>query len=47
MQAGHLQEKSGRWYCVISYYIDGKPKSKWISTGLKVKGKKEQKTNCF
>lgn len=42
MQAGHLQEKSGRWYCVISYYIDGKPKSKWISTGLKVKGNKKR-----
>lgn len=42
MQAGHLQEKSGRWYCVISYYADGKPKSKWFFTGLKVKGNKKK-----
>lgn len=44
MVAGHLQEKAGYWYCVITYKSksEGKPKSKWMSTGLKSKGNKKR-----
>ena len=39
MVAGHLQEKKGYYYAVLSYYNSaGKRKTKWISTGLPVKG---------
>lgn len=40
--AGHLQEKAGYWYCVLTYKTDNRVKSKWISTGLKVKGNKKR-----
>lgn len=42
MVSGHLQQKSGYYYCVLSYTYDGKPRTKWISTGLKVKGNKKR-----
>ena len=43
MVAGHLQEKNGYFYAVLSYK-DGnnKRKSKWIPTGLPVKGNKKK-----
>ncbi len=41
MVAGHLQQKKGYWYIVLTYTDEnGKPASKWKSTGLKVKGNK-------
>lgn len=43
MVAGHLQEKSGIYYMVISYHDqNGKRKTKWTSTGLPVKGNKKK-----
>ena len=43
MVAGHLQEKKGRFYAVLTYTDEnGKKKSKWISTGLTVKGNKKR-----
>lgn len=43
MVAGHLSEKSGRWYFVIELRdINGIRKPKWISTGLPVKGNKRR-----
>ena len=41
--AGHLQEKKGKYYIVLNYK-DSKNnrKSKWISTGLPVKGNKKK-----
>ncbi len=42
MVAGHLQKKSGHWYAVITYKEDGKPVSRWFSTGLKVYGNKRK-----
>ena len=42
MVAGHLQEKNGKWYAVITYKDKGKAKSKWYSTGLTVKGNKRK-----
>lgn len=42
MIAGHLQKKSGHWYAVITYKEDGKPVSRWFSTGLKVYGNKRK-----
>lgn len=43
MVAGHLQEKNGIFYMVLSYPdTSGKRKSKWISTGLSVKGNKKK-----
>ena len=43
MVAGHLQEKKGYYYAVLSYYNSaGKRKTKWISTGLPVKGNKKR-----
>lgn len=47
---GSLQAKHGTWYVVVSYKDEfGKPKTKWISTGLRVqnnktKAKEEMKT---
>lgn len=41
MVAGHLQEKNGLFYIVLCYRCGGKSKSKWISTGLPVKGNKK------
>ena len=43
MVAGHLQEKKGLYYMVISYHDQyGKRKTKWESTGLPVKGNKKK-----
>ena len=38
MVAGHLQEKNGLYYMVVSY----KRKTKWFSTGLPIKGNKKK-----
>lgn len=41
--AGHLQEKKGFFYMVLSYPdITGKRKTKWFPTGLPVKGNKKK-----
>lgn len=41
MVAGHLQEKNGLYYIVLTYPdAAGKRKNKWISTKLPVKGNK-------
>ena len=38
---GSLQEKHGTFYVVVNYKDEyGKPKSKWISTGLRVQNNK-------
>ena len=38
---GSLQSSHGTWYVVVSYKDEyGKPKTKWISTGLKVANNK-------
>ena len=43
MVAGHLQEKKGIYYMVLSYQdAAGKRKNKWVSTGLPVKGNKKK-----
>ena len=43
MVAGHLQEKKGLFYIVLSYSDrDGKRKTKWVPTGLPVKGNKRK-----
>lgn len=43
MVAGHLQEKKGYYYIVLSYPdVSGKRKTKWITTGLTVKGNKKK-----
>lgn len=43
MVAGHLQEKNGYFYIVLTYKDhEGKRKSKWISTKLPVKGNKKR-----
>ena len=43
MVAGHLQEKKGFFYMVLSYPdITGKRKTKWFPTGLPVKGNKKK-----
>ena len=43
MVAGHLQEKKGFFYMVLSYPdITGKRKTKWFPTGLPVKGNKKR-----
>ena len=43
MVAGHLQEKKGYYYIVLSYPdVSGKRKTKWITTGLPVKGNKKK-----
>lgn len=43
MVAGHLQEKKGLYYIVLTYKDEqNKPKSKWISTKLPVKGNKKK-----
>ena len=41
MVAGHLQEKKGYYYIVLSYKVDlGKRKTNWLPTKLSVKGNK-------
>ncbi len=43
MVAGHLQEKRGVYYAVLNYFDTlGRRKTKWISTGLTVKGNKKR-----
>ena len=43
MVAGHLQEKDGNFYMVLSYKdSSGKRKTKWFATGLPVKGNKKR-----
>lgn len=43
MVAGHLQEKKGYFYIVLSYKdVDGKRKTKWLPTGLLIKGNKKK-----
>ena len=43
MVAGHLQEKKGKYYIVLSYKDElGKNKTKWQSTGLDIKGNKKR-----
>lgn len=43
MVAGHLQEKKGLFYIVLSYYDEFENrKTKWIPTGLPVKGNKKR-----
>lgn len=42
MTAGHLAEKSGYYYIVLSYTKDSKRKTKWISTKLPTKGNKKR-----
>lgn len=43
MVAGHLREKSGYYYAVLNYTDSlGKRKTKWISTGLTIKGNKKR-----
>ncbi len=43
MVAGHLQEKKGYFYIVLSYKdAGGKRKTKWMQTGLPVKGNKRK-----
>lgn len=43
MVAGHLQEKKGYFYMVLSYKDrEGKRKTKWLPTGLPVKGNKRK-----
>ncbi len=43
MIAGHLQEKKGYYYAVLSYKgADKKRKTKWIATGLQVKDNKKK-----
>ena len=43
MVAGHLQEKNGLYYIVLTYpNAAGKRKNKWISTKLPVKGNKKK-----
>ena len=43
MVAGHLREKNGYYYAVLNYNDAlGKRKTKWMSTGLTVKGNKKR-----
>ena len=43
MVAGHLQEKQGHYYMVLSYNdASGKKRTKWKATGLPVKGNKKR-----
>ena len=43
MVAGHLQEKSGQFYAVLSYKdTKGKRRTKWVPTGLMVRGNKKR-----
>lgn len=43
MVAGHLREKKGYFYAVLNYTdAHGNRKTKWIATGLVVKGNKKR-----
>lgn len=47
MVAGHLSEKNGNYYAVLSYTdAFGKRRTKWVNTGLPVRGNKK-KTEAF
>ncbi len=39
---GSLQVKNGKYYMVLNTYDNGKRKTKWMSTGLEVKGNKRK-----
>ena len=46
MVAGHLQEKNGFYYAVLSYYDNaGRRRTKWIGSGLTVRGNKRKAEN--
>ena len=48
MVSGHLQEKNGLYHMVINYKdVNGKRATKWISTGLPVKGNKRKADNML
>ena len=47
MVAGHLQEKNGTFYIVLCYRHGGKSKSKWIPTGLPIRGNKKVAENML
>lgn len=48
MVAGHLQEKKGYFYMVLTFRdAENKPKTKWISTKLTVKGNKKRAENML
>ena len=48
MVAGHLQQKNGIYYMVLSYPdASGKRKTKWISTKLPIKGNKKRAENLL
>ena len=42
MVAGHLQEKKGYFYMVLNFTVNGKRQTKWIPTGLAIKGNKKK-----
>ena len=43
MVAGHLRERSGHYYLILSFTDEhGKRKTKQIATGLTVKGNKKK-----
>ena len=43
MVAGHLSEKNGNYYAVLSYTdVLGKRRTKWVNTGLPVRGNKKK-----
>lgn len=43
MTSGHLQEKNGLYYAVLSYNdAQGKRRTKWVATGFTVKGNKKR-----
>lgn len=43
MVAGHLSEKNGNYYAVLSYTdAFGKRRTKWVNTGLSVRGNKKK-----
>ena len=42
MVAGHLQEKKGYFYMVLNFTVNGKRQTKWIPTGLAIKGNKKR-----
>ena len=43
MVAGHVREKKGYYYAVLNYTdVFGNRKTKWIATGLPVKGNKKR-----
>ena len=43
MVAGHLSEKNGNYYAVLSYTdMFGKRRTKWVNTGLPIRGNKKR-----